>query len=416
MYKSIKIMALLLMLGVIPASAQSSGTILGVVKDTSGAVVPEATVTIANIETGLSRTVPSGADGAFRAPALPVGRYDLRIEKTGFNAEVQRGLILEVGQELVVNASLQIGAVTQEVLVSGEAPLVNTTSSALGSMVNEQKMSDLPLNGRNYVDLTLIQAGVSPNILPASGGSAGSSGSWFSANGAPPRSNNFTLDGAIMQNVSGATTGSESGTTLGVDGIREYKIVTSAFSAEYGLTMGSQMIIVSKGGSNNWHGDAFEYLRNSALDARNFFDSSATSGGKRLPLFQRNNFGGSFGGPIKKDKTFFYGVYEELRQNLGVTVLDNVLPTACHQLLNPGGNTTLANPIACAPTLTSSTIIPKVVQPFIDLYPLPNLPGNQFTFPTASTQSERYAQIRVDHSFSPPDTVFGRYTIHHREI
>src|ERR1700719_4697617 len=110
MYKSIKIMALLLMLGVIPASAQSSGTILGVVKDTSGAVVPEATVTIANIETGLSRTVPSGADGAFRAPALPVGRYDLRIEKTGFNAEVQRGLILEVGQELVVNASLQIGA------------------------------------------------------------------------------------------------------------------------------------------------------------------------------------------------------------------------------------------------------------------------------------------------------------------
>jgi hypothetical protein len=410
------IIMLLFLLGAIPASAQSAGTILGVVKDASGAVVSEATVTIANIETGLSRTVPSGADGAFRAPALPVGRYDLRIEKTGFNAEVQRGLILEVGQELVVNASLQIGAVTQEVLVSGEAPLVNTTSSALGSMVNEQKMSDLPLNGRNYVDLTLIQAGVSPNILPASGGSAGSSGSWFSANGAPPRSNNFTLDGAIMQNGSGATTGSESGTTLGVDGIREYKIVTSAFSAEYGLTMGSQMIIVSKGGSNNWHGDAFEYLRNSALDARNFFDSSATSGGKRLPEFQRNNYGGSFGGPIKKDKTFFYAVYEGLRQNLGVTVLDNVLPTACHQLLNPGGNTTLANPTACASTLTSSTIIPKVVQPFIDLYPLPNLPGNQFTFPTASTQSERYAQMRVDHNFSPADTVFGRYTIDDGEI
>src|SRR5713101_6931618 len=117
---------------------------------TSRAVVPEATVTITNIETGLSRTVPSGADGAFRAPALQVGRYDLRIEKTGFRTEVQRGLILEVGQELLVNASLQIGAVTQELVVSGEAPLVNTTSSALGSVVNERSMSDLPLNGRNY--------------------------------------------------------------------------------------------------------------------------------------------------------------------------------------------------------------------------------------------------------------------------
>src|SRR6202040_4116461 len=162
-------------------------------------------ISLTNTETGLSRAVPSSADGAFRAPALPVGHYDLRIEKTGFSTEVQRGLILEVEQELVVNASLQVGATTQEVTVSGEAPLVNTTSSALGSMVNEQKMSALPLNGRNYVDLTIIQPGVSPNILPASGGSAGSSGSWFSANGAPPRSNTFTLDGATMQNGSGAT-------------------------------------------------------------------------------------------------------------------------------------------------------------------------------------------------------------------
>ena len=145
------VVALLLTLGAMPASAQSTGTILGVVKDNSGAVVPEATIAITNIETSLSRTVPSSVDGAFRAPALPVGRYDLRIEKTGFRTEVQRGLILEVGQELVVNASLQVGTVTQELVVSGEATLVNTTSSALGSMVNEQKMSDLPLNGRNYV-------------------------------------------------------------------------------------------------------------------------------------------------------------------------------------------------------------------------------------------------------------------------
>ena len=196
------VIALLLMLGAIPASAQSAGTILGVVKDASGAVVPGATVTITNIETGLSRTVPSSADGAFRAPALPVGRYNLRIEKTGFSTEVQRGLILEVEQELVVNASLQIGATTQEVTVSGEAPLVNTTSSALGSMVNEQKMSDLPLNGRNYVDLTMIQPGVAKQTIARTGGGT-NAGTSFSANGAPVRSNNFTIDGTSMDECEG---------------------------------------------------------------------------------------------------------------------------------------------------------------------------------------------------------------------
>jgi len=182
---AVGVIALLLMLGAaIPVSAQSAGTILGVVKDASGAVVSEATITITNTETGLSRTVPSSADGAFRAPALPVGHYDLRIEKTGFSTEVQRGLILEVEQELVVNDSLQVGATTQEVTVSGEAPLVNTTSSALGSMVNEQKISDLPLNGRNYVDLTMIQPGVTHQTIARTGG-ATAAGTWFSSNGAP---------------------------------------------------------------------------------------------------------------------------------------------------------------------------------------------------------------------------------------
>ena len=402
------VIALLLMLGAIPASAQSAGTILGVVKDASGAVVPEATVTITNIETGLSRTVPSGADGAFRAPALPVGRYDLRIEKTGFRTEVQRGMILEVEQELVVNASLQVGTATQEVVVTGEAPLVNTTNSALGSMVNEQKMSDLPLNGRNYVDLTLIQPGVAKQTIARTGGGT-NAGTSFSANGAPVRSNNFTLDGASMVNARGASTSSIGGTSLGVDGIREYKVVTSAFSAEYGMVMGSQMILVSKNGTNQWHGGVFEYLRNSALDARNFFDYTSP---RRLPEFQRNNYGGSFGGPMKKDKTFFYGVYEGLHQTVGVTVIDNVLPAACHQLVNPGTNsTTLANPTACAPSLTNSTIVPKIIQPFIGLYPVPNLSGNQATFPSASTQREDFGQMRVDQNFSTADTLFARYTI-----
>src|SRR6266516_2600354 len=409
---------LLLMFAVTGTAQQNTGTILGLVKDSSGAVIPGAGVTVVNEETNLTRTVITGENGAFRAPALPVGRYTVRVELAGFQAQAQRGLVLEVAQELVVNPTLEVGAVPQEeVVVSGEAPLVNTTSSALGSVVNEQSMSDLPLNGRNYVDLTMLQPGVSPQTLATTGGTASATGAWFSANGAPVRSNNFTLDGAPMVNAGGAAAASEAGTTLGVDGIREYKVVTSAFSAEYGMAMGSQTVMVSKNGTNLWHGDVFEYIRNSALDARNYFDYRTPSGGRRLPLFQRNNFGGSFGGPIKKDKTFFYGVYEGLRQNLGVTILDSVLPAACRQLVNPGtNNTTLANPAACAPTLTSSSIVPQVMQPFLDFYPLPNLPGNQFTFPSSSTQREDYGQIRVDQNFSGADTFFGRYTIDDEEL
>src|SRR5437879_1474120 len=216
------------------AAQQNTGTILGVVKDSSGAVVPGASVTMVNEETSLTRAVTTGENGGFRAPALPVGHYTLRVELTGFRTQAQRGLVLEVAQELVVNPTLEVGAVPQEeVVVSGEAPLVNTTSSALGSVVNEHSISDLPLNGRNYADLTMLQPGVSQQTLATTGGGATASGTWFSANGAPVRSNNFILDGAPLANAAAAATASEAGTTLGVDGIREYKVGTSAFSAEY---------------------------------------------------------------------------------------------------------------------------------------------------------------------------------------
>ena len=162
--------------------------------------------------------------------------------------------------------------------MTGEAPLVNTTTSSLGGLVNDQQIADLPLNGRNYIDLTMVQPGVQENTHPVGGG-AGASGTWYSSNGAPPRSNNFSIDGALMQNQYGAGPNSIGATTLGVDGIKEYKVVTSMFSAEYGLSMGSQMVIVSKSGTNQWHGDLFEYLRNSSLDAANEYDTPAGSGG-----------------------------------------------------------------------------------------------------------------------------------------
>src|ERR1035437_10119256 len=324
------LLALILLSVAISVSAQvSTGIILGVAKDTSGASVPGATITITNVDTNATRTIVTGDDGAYRVPALLVGHYQVKAEHAGFKTETRSGIILEVAQEAVVNVDFQVGTAEQQVLVTGEAPVVNTSNATLGGIVNEQKMQDLPLNGRNYVDLSLLQPGVTPDRNHGTTG--GAVGTSFSANGAPVRSNNFTLDGAILQTQNGRNPTSLAGTTLGVDGVKEYKVITSNFPAEYGLTMGSQMVIVSKGGTYQFHGDAFEYLRNAALDARNFYDYGYQQpGGRRLPEFQRNNFGGSFGGPIRKDKTFFYGVYEELKQNLGVTDTTTVPNANCH--------------------------------------------------------------------------------------
>ena len=420
----------LLLVGVmgVPAFAQQSiGTILGVVKDSSGGTVPQAKVTATNTETNESRTDTTGDDGSYRFSAMKPGHYVVKVEKDGFKTSTETGLTLDVSQELVVSPTMEVGAATQEVTVTGEAPLVNTTTSALGGLVNEERMADLPLNGRNYVDLTLMQPGVSQQVT-ATGGGAGISGTWFSSNGAPARSNNFTLDGTPIVNAYGASSGSMNGTSLGVDGIREYKIVSSAYSAEYGMTMGGQMVIVSKSGSNQFHGDVFEYLRNDDLDARNFFDSPTSAGvtadgsQRRLPLFQKNNFGGSFGGPIKKDKTFFYGVYEGIRLNQGLTVLDTTIPQACQLQARGGGliaagaaykfdnNTDAGN---CATGLTTASIIPANMVPYIGLYPNPTTTGtaNNYSTPASSQQSENYGQMRLDQTISGSDSFFGRYTV-----
>src|SRR3990167_3865834 len=279
-----------------------TATILGVVKDSSGAVVPGSTLTARNVETGQTRTGVSAWDGSYRFSALPVGSYEVRVEQSGFQAAVRSGLTLTVGQEAVVNFTLEVGAVTQTVAVTAEAPLVNTTSGSLGGLVDERKVADLPLNGRNYMDLTMLQSGVQE----APGTRTGSNryGGWFSSNGAPLRSNNYLLDGAPMVGVFGGSPASTTGNTLGLEGIREWRVVTNSFPAEYGMTMGSQMVVVTKSGTNTFHGSLFEYLRNSALDARNFFDYKTPASPRRLPAFTRNNFGGSFGGRFRRTRHF----------------------------------------------------------------------------------------------------------------
>lgn len=395
---------------------QPTGTIQGVVKDSSGAVVPGSTVTVTNVNTGQTRTTVTHGDGTYNIPSLPVGTYDVKAEHAGFQTQTHTGFILNVASTVVANFTLAVGSTQQTVTVTGAAPVVNTTTSSLGGLVNSQSISNLPLNGRNYIDLTLLQPGVTQ--LKAIGSAAGLAGTWFSSNGAPTISNYFTLDGAPAGTQMGGTTASYAGTTLGIDGIAEYRVITNTFSAQYGMTMGSQVVMVSKGGTNHFHGDVYDYLRNSSLDAANYFDTRAGSGGHRLPEFRRNDFGGSFGGPIRKNKTFFYAVYEGLRQTAGFTPFDTVLPAECHNLVANGNNyafKTAADATACSPNLTGSSVVPGVVKPLIDLYPSPNLPNDQFTFSSSDHTTEDFGQMRVDQTFSSTDSFFVRYTIDNGE-
>jgi Carboxypeptidase regulatory-like domain/TonB dependent receptor len=405
----------------IPIAAQlPTGTILGVAKDSSGGVLPNATITITNVDTSFKRTVSTADDGSYRVPELPVGHYEVRGEHSGFKTETQRDITLQVTDQAVINFTFEVGSSEQQVTVSAEVSVVNTQDATLGGLVTETAIKDLPLNGRNYVDLTLLQPGVTKdkNIGNSVTGGGGGFGTTFSVNGAPDRSNNFTLDGAVLQNQFARNPSSEGGTTLGVEGIKEYKVITTNFQAEYGVTMGSQTVMVSSNGTNQFHGDVFYFVRNAALDAKNFFDLPNTP----IPQFQKNNFGGTFGGPIKKDKTFFFVVYEGLRQNQGVTNLLNVPSPGCR--VAPGATITQGTNYATqCPELTSPSVTMDAgIQPFVTLYPSPNLPAPgpcppfpcaapQFGYASTSTANESFGQIRFDHNFSDADSAFARYTI-----
>src|ERR1700688_3266994 len=374
LWLSIVLIAMLAVL-VIPVVAQlPTATILGEAKDSSGGVLPNVTVTITNVETGATRAVKTGDDGEYQAPELPVGRYEVRAEHPGFKIAARKGITLEVTQQAVINLDFEVGSAEQVVVVTEEAPMINTQDATLGGTVNETKMTELPLNGRNYIDLALYQPGVDQDKNQNNQG-----GTSFSVNGAPPRSNNFTLDGAVLQNMLGRSpVAGSSGDALGLDGIKEYTILAGTFQAEYGLGMGSQMVAVSKGGTNQWHGDVFEYLRNDAFDANTFFNNQANT--PKAPL-RKNQFGGAFGGPIKKDKTFFYAVYEGIRENQGVPVTNAVPSAGCH------GNAGDIITVAQCPDLSVDTdsagnpitqaTISQYTAPLLALVPLPT-PGSTF--------------------------------------
>jgi len=390
-----------------PSFAQgSSAAVSGLVKDPAGLVIVGAKILATNVDTGVTYPTETTGSGLYNLRNLPPAKYRIAVSMEGFESMVREDIQLHVAEVVAIDFQLRVGSVTTSITVSGDAPLVNTQTSSLGGLVEQNQLYTLPLAGRNYIGLTLMQPGV-VNVPYQRRDSGGTAGTWFSANGASVRSNNFMLDTALLQNLFAGSTSTFSGTTLGLDGISEYRVLTNSYSAEYGMSAGGQTVMVSKSGSNEYHGSVFEYLRNDALDAANYFDTPAGSGGHRLPPFRRNNFGVSFGGPIIKEKTFFFAVYEGLRERKGITTITNTLGAGCH---GPAG-ATITNTACPQLGSTASVTIDSVVAPLVEQYTLPNLPNNRLTFPYSQPTSVNYGQIRVDQNFSDKDKMFARYTI-----
>ncbi len=372
-------------LGVPAASAQiTAATVSGVVADETGGVLPGVAITLKNVETGLTRSVVTADDGSYNVPGLPPGMYDARASLPGFTPAVRSGIQLAVGQEASLNLTLTVGT-SEMVIVSGTPALVDTKSSALSALVDEKTIEELPLNGRNFIELALLQPGVAVFNMRNTN-SLTSRGQQININGANGRANSYLLDGANMSSYAGVAVSTAADTTLGVDMIREFRVVTNAFSADYGRAMGGVISVVTKAGTNQPHGSGFEFFRNSAMDARNFFAVGATP-------FERHQFGATAGGPIRKDRTFFFGGAERLAERLTLTRVTTV-PSAAAR----------AGPVNPA------------VRPYLDLLPLPNGPAldasiARYTFPFDQSTGETLAQLRIDHSFSGADAVFVRYAI-----
>src|SRR5712692_8357823 len=273
--------------GALVVSAQvTTGTISGVVQDSSGAVISGATVTVRNQDTGTARTVTSDEGGNYRVLSLPIGRYEVRVESVGFKAVVHTGINLVVGQEAVVNLLLEVGQLQQEVTVTTEAPIVNTTTASISGLVGEREVKDLPLNGRSFDNLITLNPGAVNYSALKSGPSVGSGeGAYFTVAGRRPYDNLFLLNGIEYTGSSniGITPGGVSGQLLGIDAVREFNVNSDTYSAEYGKRAGGQVSVVTQSGSNQLHGAAFEFLRNDKLDARNFFDQKALPTDPRIP-------------------------------------------------------------------------------------------------------------------------------------
>jgi outer membrane receptor protein involved in Fe transport len=408
------------------AGQQITGSIRGTVSDPSGAIVQTAAVTAKQIETGLTRVATTDRQGGYVLVELPIGHYQIEVQAPGFQTYLQQGISLDVNQTATVGIHLKLGSETQQVEVSANAALVQSTVSSLGQTVMEHEILDLPLDGRNFSQLGLLQPGVvplTPGLLEAGGPARQNQA--YAVDGQRPESNNFMIDGA--DNVSSV----DGGFVLKppIDAIAEFRILSHNANAEFGRNTGSTTNILTRSGSNSFHGAAWEFLRNDAMDSSDYFTQSVQ------PLKQ-NQFGATFGGPLLKGKTFFFGYYEGFRNRQGETVPATVPSTAERQgnfaqlctsvngdsinqtsglCVNPQGQPDAQGQLTFFGTpvpfnqMTLFTPIDPIAKNILPFFPLPNVGGNGFTATETLSENNDQFGLRLDHYLSRADTLNFRY-------
>jgi len=401
----------------------AGGTISGTITDPSERLVPQAQVSITNVATGVITTVMTNADGFFTAPNLLPGEYEITVSAKGFTTEARKGITLTVGAQQVFNLTLHVGSAARTVVeVTTEAPAVQLASSDISAVVTASTVRELPLNGRSWTDLAALQPGVDtiqtqPTFTVGADRGNRGFGQQLTISGARPQQNNYRLDGVSLNDYANGAPGSVLGGNLGVDAIQEFSVLTSNYSAEYGKTSGGVVNAVTRSGTNGFHGSAYEFLRNSKVDARNFFEDPTQP---KAP-FRRNQFGGAIGGPVIKNRTFFFADYEGIRQSKGIAIVD-VVPSAAARtgLLcsNPAGadpsNPCTTTQLQPGPNTDANGVDLKA-KAYLPLYPVPNgtILGNGdtalFTFAGQQVVNENFVTTRWDHKFSGKDSLFGTY-------
>lgn len=407
----------------------TAGSIVGAIVDSSGATVPSAAVTITNLDTAGVFKTTSDASGNYVATPLAVGRYSVDVEAPGFKKAVRTGITVNVQDRLRLDFQLQVGSVSESVDVSAAAPLLQTDTSALGQVVNSQSIDDLPLNGRFVTKLAVLTAGV----VPTTAGAPDSNTGGFSANGVRPYENNYMLDGVDNNNMqSGLTSGATYVVMPPPDAIGEFKLQTNSMSAEFGRSAGGVMNVTLKSGTNRFRGSLFEFFRNSALDAKNYFDPSSSP----IPPFKQNQFGGTFGGPVHipgvydgRNRTFFFVDYQGTRIRKGLTLFATVpLPawrTGDFSGFNPifdPSTTTVVGGVATRDQFPGNQIPlsrfdPAALQ-LLDSFPLPNYPGsvsssgvaNNYLSNPSEQNDSNGVDVRIDHKISDSDSIFFRFS------
>jgi hypothetical protein len=415
------LMAIILFPAVLRAQV-SGGTLSGTITDPSGRAVPQAQIVIKNVATGVERTVTTNADGFYNAVNLLAGEYQVTITATGFNTEVKTGITMNVGAQQSFDLAMHVGTVSHTVQVTTEAPAVQVTSSEISATVNATTVRELPLNGRSWTDLAALQPGVEtiqtqPTFTTGADRGNRGFGQQLTISGARPQQNNYRLDGISLNDYANGAPGSVLGGNLGVDAIQEFSVLTSNYSAEYGKTSGGVVNAITRSGTNGFHGSVYEFLRNSALDARNFFEDPTV----RKAPFKRNQFGGAVGGPIFKNRTFFFADFEGIRQSKGIAEVDTVPSLAARAGLmcsDPAGDPSTpkcSKHQLVAGAGTDANGVNLKAKAYLALYPVPNGPtkGNGdvalFTFAGQQVVNENFVTTRIDHKFTDKDSVFGTY-------